>query len=64
MVVVSVTASVALLGVLARYMRRKKQTVDPKTFRRPLAKRSRASGVRSPNAGLFLSWLYEFTNCI
>ncbi|XP_065163506.1 mitoguardin isoform X2 [Atheta coriaria] len=51
-VVVSVTASVALLGVLARYMRRKKQTVDPKTFRRPLAKRSRASGVRSPNADL------------
>ncbi|XP_017767908.1 PREDICTED: mitoguardin-like, partial [Nicrophorus vespilloides] len=51
-VVVSVTASMALLGVLARYMRRRRQVVDPKKFKRNFGKRARASGIRSPNADM------------
>lgn len=56
-VVVSVTASVAIVGVLARYMRRKKQ-VDPTKFRKNFFKRPRISGVRSPNGGNYL-WVFQ-----
>ncbi|KRT78857.1 hypothetical protein AMK59_6921, partial [Oryctes borbonicus] len=48
-VIVSVTTSVALIGLLARHMRRKKQIVDPTKLKRSLSKRTRASGLRSPN---------------
>lgn len=45
----TVTASVAVLGVLARYMKRKRLVVDPKKYRRWTGKRSKASGsVKSP----------------
>lgn len=47
----TVSASVALLGVLAKYMRRKRQSLDPQRYRRIAGKRSRASGVKSPNGG-------------
>ncbi|XP_018572052.1 mitoguardin [Anoplophora glabripennis] len=52
--VVSLSASVVVVGVLARYLRRKKKIVDPAQFRRNIfsSKRSRASGVRSPNGDL------------
>lgn len=50
-IVVTMTASVAVLGVLARYMRRKRLVVNPKKYRRWTGKRSRASGVKSPNGG-------------
>ncbi|XP_022919156.2 mitoguardin [Onthophagus taurus] len=54
-VVVSVTTGVALLGVLARYMRRKKQIVDPARYRRSVfvKRNTRNSGVRSPNGDVF-----------
>ncbi|KAJ3656335.1 hypothetical protein Zmor_015419 [Zophobas morio] len=52
-IVVSVTASIAVVGVLARYLRRKKRTVDLSKFRRSYPKRPRISGVRSPNGGKF-----------
>lgn len=49
-VVISVGTSVFLLGVLARYMRRKKQVIDPKKLRRQISIRRRLySGLRSPN---------------
>ncbi|XP_068902701.1 mitoguardin isoform X1 [Tenebrio molitor] len=48
-IIVSVTASVTVVGVLARYLRRKKRTVDLSKFKRPYPKRPRISGVRSPN---------------
>ncbi|GLV42512.1 Mitoguardin [Carabus blaptoides fortunei] len=48
-IVVTMTASVAVLGVLARYMRRKRLVVNPKKYRRWTGKRSRASGIKSPN---------------
>lgn len=52
MVVVAVSASVALLGVLARYLRRRRQTLDPKKYRRAAVKRTtRVSGIKSPNGG-------------
>jgi hypothetical protein len=51
-IIVSVTASVTVVGVLARYLRRKKRTVDLSKFKRPYPKRPRISGVRSPNGGL------------
>lgn len=40
-----------VVGGLARYLRRKKRTIDPAKLRRNnfSGKRSRASGVRSPN---------------
>lgn len=47
----SVSASVALIGLLARRMRRKKQIVDPVKLKRSLSKRTKGSGLRSPNAG-------------
>jgi hypothetical protein len=50
-IIVSVTASVTVVGVLARYLRRKKRTVDLSKFKRPYPKRPRISGVRSPNGG-------------
>lgn len=50
---VSLSASVVVVGVLARYLRRKKRVVDPIQFRRNVfsSKRSRTSGIRSPNGG-------------
>ncbi|XP_049821870.1 mitoguardin [Aethina tumida] len=49
-IVLSVTASVAVVGILARYLRRKKRVVDPSKLRRIFnSKRSRASGIRSPS---------------
>lgn len=63
---VTVSASVALLGVLAKYMRRKRQTIDPTRYRRIAGKRSRTSGVKSPNGGqfyllmLFLDFFNEY----
>lgn len=53
-IIVSVTVSVAAVGVLARYFRRRKRTIDPTKLRSGRSyyfssKRSRASGVRSPN---------------
>lgn len=59
MVVVTVGASVALLVVLGRYMRRNRQITDPKHYRRVLGlgRRSRTSapGIKSPNGGEYLS---------
>ncbi|CAG9769121.1 unnamed protein product [Ceutorhynchus assimilis] len=51
MVLVSVGASILVVGGLARYLRRKKRVIDPAKLRRNnfSGKRSRASGVRSPN---------------
>lgn len=63
----TVSASVALLGVLARYMRRKRQTVDPKKYRRVAGKRSRASGIKSPNGGTIHTheyFLNKIPNCM
>lgn len=51
--IISVGTSVFLLGVLARYMRRKKQVIDPKKLRRQISMRRRLySGLRSPNTDL------------
>ncbi|CAH1970524.1 unnamed protein product [Acanthoscelides obtectus] len=55
-IVVSFSASVLVVGVLARYFRRRKKTFDPSHFRGRSnvfsSKRSRASGIRSPNGDL------------
>ncbi|KAJ4428301.1 hypothetical protein ANN_24319 [Periplaneta americana] len=50
--VLSVTIGVALIGFLARYLRRRRRTVNLGTFRRG-GKRIAASshGTRSPNGG-------------
>lgn len=50
-VLVSAGASVIVVGALARYLRRKKHVIDPAKLRRNnfSSKRSRASGIRSPN---------------
>jgi hypothetical protein len=47
-----VTIGVALIGFLARYLRRKRRIVNPELFRRD-GKRVAASsqGARSPNGG-------------
>lgn len=54
----SVAASVAVVGVLARYFRRQNR-VDPTRLRKNyyFLRRSRASGVRSPNGGKKPSFL-------
>lgn len=51
-VVVSVAAGVTVVGVLARYFKRQNR-VDPMQLRKSyyLTRRSRVSGVRSPNGG-------------
>nr|CAH7768736.1 unnamed protein product [Callosobruchus chinensis] len=55
-VVLSFSASVLVVGVLARYFKRRKKTYDPSHFRGRSnvfsSKRSRASGIRSPNGDL------------
>ncbi|KAJ8970320.1 hypothetical protein NQ317_017556 [Molorchus minor] len=53
--IVALSASVVVVGVLARYLRRKKRIVDPVHFRKSTysSKRSRASGIRSPNGDRF-----------
>lgn len=49
-VVISLTASVAVVGMLARYLRRPIVTINRKTTKyNTLGKRSRMSGLRSPN---------------
>ncbi|XP_050302081.1 mitoguardin [Anthonomus grandis grandis] len=50
-IIVSVGASIVVVGSLARYLRRKKHTINPARLRRNNigGKRSRASTVRSPN---------------
>jgi len=47
-----VTIGVALIGLLARYLRRRRRAVNPEIFRRD-EKRSAVSsqGPRSPNGG-------------
>lgn len=63
-VVISLSASVIVVGVLARYLRRKKRVLDPTQFRRNIfnSKRSRTSGMRSPNGGtlIYLNFNYFF----
>ncbi|XP_060516605.1 mitoguardin [Cylas formicarius] len=51
LIVVSLTASIAVVGALAKYLKRKKRIVDPVIYKRNnfSSKRSRASGIRSPN---------------
>ncbi|KAL3274460.1 hypothetical protein HHI36_015847 [Cryptolaemus montrouzieri] len=50
LIVVSVTASVAVVGMLARYLRRQKVTINVRpTNRKTFNKRFRQSGLRSPN---------------
>ncbi|XP_044759269.1 mitoguardin [Coccinella septempunctata] len=49
-IVISLTASVAVVGMLARYLRRPIVTINPTTTNyRTYGKRSRMSGLRSPN---------------
>ncbi|XP_018332761.1 mitoguardin [Agrilus planipennis] len=48
-VILSVASSVALLGVLAKYMRRKRQIVDPMKLKKQYSRRVRNSGLKSPN---------------
>ncbi|XP_030754801.1 mitoguardin [Sitophilus oryzae] len=50
-VILTVGASIAVVGVLSRFLRRKKRPYDPTKFKRNnfSSKRSRASGIRSPN---------------
>ncbi|KAJ9583374.1 hypothetical protein L9F63_022281 [Diploptera punctata] len=50
--VLSVTIGVALIGLLARYLRRRRRTVNPGTFRRGGGKGNVSSQIpRSPNGG-------------
>ncbi|KAK9885188.1 hypothetical protein WA026_010695 [Henosepilachna vigintioctopunctata] len=50
LIALCVTTSVAVVGMLARYLRRQKATVDRKpTNRKIFGKRGRQSGLRSPN---------------
>lgn len=53
-VILSFSTSIMVVGVLARYFRRKKRVIDPIKFNRNLfiSKRSRASGIRSPTVGM------------
>ena len=65
MIIVSVTASVAVVGLLARYLRRKKRVIDTSKLKRNnfSGKRSRASGIRSPN-GKSLIYVFIIYLCI
>lgn len=52
---VSVAASVTVVGVLARYFRRQNRVDPTKLKKNYFLRRTRVSGVRSPNGGMKIS---------